>query len=244
MIQASAPQTQSPAQILVVEDDSGLRDEVVEYLSRNGFEAHTASDAQQLDSVLAATPVDLIVLDVMLPGENGLSICRRIASPSGPAIIIMSAMGEEVDRVVGLELGADDYLAKPVSPRELLARIRAVLRRRDTAPVGQKAGMVYHFAGFQLDMARRQLRAPTGVVVLLTPGEFSLLTAFLDNPGRVLSRDTLVEQVCGEDADVFDRAIDVQLSRLRSKLKVHGGATLIRTVRGSGYICDAQVTLR
>ncbi len=244
MIQASAPQTQSPAQILVVEDDSGLRDEVVEYLSRNGFEAHTATDAQQLDSVLAATPVDLIVLDVMLPGENGLSICRRIASPSGPAIIIMSAMGEEVDRVVGLELGADDYLAKPVSPRELLARIRAVLRRRDTAPVGQKAGMVYHFAGFQLDMARRQLRAPTGVVVLLTPGEFSLLTAFLDNPGRVLSRDTLVEQVCGEDADVFDRAIDVQLSRLRSKLKVHGGATLIRTVRGSGYICDAQVTLR
>ena len=244
MIQASASQTQSPAQILVVEDDSGLRDEVVEYLSRNGFDAHTASDAQELDSVLAATPVDLIVLDVMLPGENGLSICRRIASPSGPAIIIMSAMGEEVDRVVGLELGADDYLAKPVSPRELLARIRAVLRRRDTAPIGQKAGMVYHFAGFQLDMARRQLRAPTGVVVLLTPGEFSLLTAFLDNPGRVLSRDTLVEQVCGEDADVFDRAIDVQLSRLRSKLKVHGGATLIRTVRGSGYICDAQVALR
>ena len=244
MIQASASQTQSPAQILVVEDDSGLRDEVVEYLSRNGFDAHTASDAQELDSVLAATPVDLIVLDVMLPGENGLSICRRIASPSGPAIIIMSAMGEEVDRVVGLELGADDYLAKPVSPRELLARIRAVLRRRDTAPVGQKAGMVYHFAGFQLDMARRQLRAPTGVVVLLTPGEFSLLTAFLDNPGRVLSRDTLVEQVCGEDADVFDRAIDVQLSRLRSKLKIHGGATLIRTVRGSGYICDAQVALR
>ena len=244
MDQAAAPQSQAPSQILVVEDDAGLRDDVVEYLSRNGFEAHTASDAQELDSVLASTPVDLIVLDIMLPGENGLSVCRRIASPSGPAIIIMSAMGEEVDRVVGLELGADDYLAKPVSPRELLARIRAVLRRRDTAPVGQKAGMVYHFAGFQLDMARRQLRAPTGVVVLLTPGEFSLLTAFLDSPARVLSRDALVEQVCGEDADVFDRAIDVQLSRLRSKLKVHGGATLIRTVRGSGYICDAQVTLR
>ncbi len=244
MNQASASQIQTPSQILVVEDDAGLRDEVTEYLSRNGFEAHTASDAQELDSVLASTPVDLIVLDIMLPGENGLSICRRIASPTGPAIIIMSAMGEEVDRVVGLELGADDYLAKPVSPRELLARIRAVLRRRDTAPVGQKPGMVYHFAGFQLDMARRQLRAPNGVVVLLTPGEFSLLTAFLDNPGRVLSRDSLVEQVCGEDADVFDRAIDVQLSRLRSKLKVHGGATLIRTVRGSGYICDAQVALR
>ena len=228
----------------MVEDDAGLRDEVAEYLTRNGFVAHTASDALELDNVLASTPIDLIVLDLMLPGENGLSVCRRVAAPDGPAIIIMSAMGEEVDRVVGLELGADDYLAKPVSPRELLARVRAVLRRRDTAPAGQKAGMVYHFAGFQLDMARRQLRAPTGVVVLLTPGEFTLLTTFLDSPGRVLSRDILVEQVCGEDADVFDRAIDVQLSRLRSKLKVHGGATLIRTVRGSGYICDAQVTLR
>lgn len=244
MNQAPATQTSPPSQILVVEDDAGLRDEVAEYLTRNGFVAHTASDALELDSVLASTPVDLIVLDLMLPGENGLSVCRRVATPTGPAIIIMSAMGEEVDRVVGLELGADDYLAKPVSPRELLARIRAVLRRRDTVPVGQKAGMVYHFSGFQLDMARRQLRAPTGVVVLLTPGEFSLLTTFLDSPGQVLSRDTLVEQVCGEDADVFDRAIDVQLSRLRSKLKVHGGATLIRTVRGSGYICDAQVTLR
>jgi len=242
--QLASPQTQPPSHILVVEDDSGLRDEVAEYLSRNGFVAHVASDAHEADGVLASTPVDLIVLDLMLPGENGLSVCRRIAAPSGPAIIIMSAMGEEVDRVVGLELGADDYLAKPVSPRELLARIRAVLRRRDSAPVGQKAGMIYHFAGFQLDMARRQLRAPSGVVVLLTPGEFSLLTAFLDNPGRVLSRDMLVEQVCGEDADVFDRAIDVQLSRLRSKLKVHGGASLIRTVRGSGYICDAQVALR
>ena len=241
---ASVSQTSASPQVLVVEDDVGLRDEVAEYLSRNGFQAHLASDAQELDSILASTPVDLIVLDLMLPGENGLSICRRIASPNGPAIIIMSAMGEEVDRVVGLELGADDYVAKPVSPRELLARVRAVLRRRDTAPNGQKAGMVYHFAGFQLDMARRQLRAPAGVLVLLTPGEFTLLSAFLDNPGRVLSRDTLVEQVCGEDADVFDRAIDVQLSRLRSKLKVHGGATLIRTVRGSGYICDAQVTLR
>ena len=244
MSQAIASQTQPPSHILVVEDDTGLRAEVAEYLSRNGFVAHMASDAHEADSVLASMPVDLIVLDLMLPGENGLSICRRVAAPSGPAIIIMSAMGQEVDRVVGLELGADDYVAKPASPRELLARIRAVLRRRDTAPVGQKAGMVYHFAGFQLDMARRQLRSPLGVVVLLTPGEFSLLTAFLDNPARVLSRDMLVEQVCGEDADVFDRAIDVQLSRLRGKLKVHGGATLIRTVRGSGYICDAQVTLR
>jgi two-component system OmpR family response regulator len=241
---ACSAQTFASAQILVVEDDVGLRDEVADYLSKNGYVAHTATSAHEMDNVLATTPVDLIVLDVMLPGENGLSICRRVTDPSGPAIIIMSAMGEEVDRVVGLELGADDYLSKPVSPRELLARVRAVLRRRETAPVGQKAGSVYHFAGFQLDIGRRQLRAPEGVVILLTPGEFSLLAAFLENPGQVLSRDSLVEQVCGDGADVFDRAIDVQLSRLRSKLKVHGGAGLIRTVRGSGYICDAQVTLR
>jgi two-component system, OmpR family, response regulator len=238
---ASPAQTFMSAQILVVEDDIGLREEVADYLSKNGYVAHTATNAQEMDNVLANTPVDLIVLDVMLPGENGLSICRRVA---GPAIIIMSAMGEEVDRVVGLELGADDYLSKPVSPRELLARVRAVLRRRETAPVGQKAGTVYHFAGFQLDIGRRQLRAPEGVMILLTPGEFSLLGAFLENPGQVLTRDSLVEQVCGDDADVFDRAIDVQLSRLRSKLKVHGGAGLIRTVRGSGYICDVQVILK
>lgn len=241
---ALSVQTYASAQILVVEDDIGLREQVVDYLSRNGYVVHAATNALEMDSVMAASQVDLVVLDLMLPGENGLSICRRIAQSNGPAIIIMSAMGGEVDRIVGLALGADDYLSKPVSPRELLARVRAVLRRRETAPAGQKAGAIYHFAGFRLDLGRRQLRSPEGVVVLLTPGEFTLLAAFLENPGRVLSRDTLLEQVCGEDADVFDRAIDVQLSRLRSKLKIHGGARLIRTVRGAGYICDAQVSLR
>jgi two-component system OmpR family response regulator len=231
-------------QILVVDDDIGLRDQVADYLSQNGYCVHVASNGAEMETGLSRAPIDLIVLDVMLPGENGLAICRRVADPAGPAIIFMSAMGEEVDRVVGLELGADDYLAKPVSPRELLARIRAVLRRREAAPAGQKAGTIYHFDGFQLDISRRQLRAPNGVVILLTPGEFSLLSAFLESPGRVLSRDTLVEFVRGDDADVFDRAIDVQLSRLRSKLKVHGGGVLIRTVRGAGYICDTQVSLR
>ena len=238
------PQSQPSAQVLVVDDDIGLRGEVCDYLEQNGYAVHVAGSATEMDAVLAASPVDLIVLDVMLPGENGLAICRRIADPTGPAIIFMSAMTGEVDRVVGLELGGDDYLIKPVSPRELLARIRAVLRRREAAPAGQRAGNIYNFSSFQLDIARRQLRAPSGVIVLLTPGEFSLLTAFLESPGRVLSRDTLVEFVRGEEADVFDRAIDVQLSRLRSKLKVHGGGGLIRTVRGAGYICDAQISLR
>ncbi len=234
-------QSNPSAQILVVEDDLGLRDQVADYLALNGYVTHTAFNAEEMDNVLASVPVDLVVLDVMLPGENGLSICRRL---SGPSVIIMSAMGAEVDRVVGLEMGADDYLAKPVSPRELLARVRAVLRRRESAPVGERAASVYYFDGFQLDVARRQLRAPSGVIVLLTPGELSLLTAFLESPGRILARDSLVSQVCGEDAEVFDRAIDVQLSRLRGKLKLHGGGGLIRTVRGAGYICDVQVTLR
>jgi two-component system OmpR family response regulator len=227
-----------------VDDDIGLRDQVAEYLSQNGYSTHTATNAQELDIVLGSATIDLIVLDVMLPGENGLSICRRLAEPPGPAVIIMSAMGDEVDRVVGLELGADDYLAKPVSPRELLARVRAVLRRRESAQSGHRSGNTYHFAGFLLDIARRQLKAPDAVVVLLTPGEFSLLVAFLESPMQVLSRDVLIEFVCGDDADVFDRAIDVQLSRLRSKLKTHGGSGLIRTVRGAGYICDTQVILR
>jgi len=237
-------QSFSTARLLVVDDDIDLRDQVADYLIQNGYSAHTATNAQEMDSVLASSEIDLIVLDIMLPGENGLSVCRRMAEPPGPAVIIMSAMGDEVDRVVGLELGADDYLAKPVSPRELLARVRAVLRRRENAPTGQRGGNVYHFAGFQLDIARRQLKSPDGVVVLLTPGEFSLLAAFLESPSRVLSRDVLIEFVCGDDADVFDRAIDVQLSRLRSKLKSHGGSGLIRTVRGAGYICDTQVSLR
>ncbi len=231
-------------QVLVVDDDVGLRDQVANYLTQNGYVAHTASNALEMDNVLASVSVDLLVLDLMLPGESGLSVCRRVADPGGPAIIIMSAMGDEVDRVVGLELGADDYLVKPVSPRELLARVRAVLRRREAAPAGEKAASVYHFAGFQLDVARRQLKAPSGVIILLTPGEFSLLTSFLESPGRILARDSLVEKVCGDDADVFDRAIDVQMSRLRSKLKSQGGGGLIRTVRGAGYICDTQVTLR
>ncbi len=243
-VSTPTPQTFGSAQILVVDDDDDLRAQVVEYLGQSGYVAHAAASALEMDNVLANTSVDLVVLDIMLPGENGLSVCRRMAEPWGPAIIIMSAMGQEVDRVVGLELGADDYLSKPVSPRELLARVRAVLRRRNSAPAGQKAGSIYHFAGFQLDIARRQLRAPSSVVILLTPGEFSLLAAFLESPGRVLSRDILIELVCGDDADVFDRAIDVQLSRLRGKLKAHGGAGLIRTVRGAGYICDAQVSLR
>jgi two-component system OmpR family response regulator len=232
-----------PAQVLVVDDDSELRDQTAAYLSEHGYGVLTAADATEMDAVLSAQSVDLIILDVMLPGESGLSVCQRLGRSAGVSIIMLSAMGEEVDRVLGLELGADDYLPKPCSPRELLARVRAVLRRRDERAAGspRKSNNAYHFLGYTLDVVRRQLRSPSGAVVLLTAGEFSLLSAFLEHPGKILSRDQLIELARGGEPDVFDRAIDVQISRLRRKLKTDDEREVIRTYRGAGYLFDAKV---
>lgn len=230
-------------QILVVDDDQDLRDRVADYLTQHGYGVHGASDALSMEQALAAAPIDLIVLDVMMPGEDGLSICRRVSDAGGPAIIMVSAMGEEIDRILGLELGADDYLAKPCSPRELLARVRAVLRRREDSRAGAPPkGKAYYFLGFTLDGVRRSLRAPNGVSILLTAGEFSLLSVFLDNPQRILSRDQLIEKARGADSDVFDRAVDVQISRLRRKLHDCAPQEIIKTYRGAGYMFDAKVT--
>jgi two-component system OmpR family response regulator len=239
----SAPQA-VPPQILVVDDDRELREQVGGYLLEHGYEVRTAADARAMDQVLSEAPVDLVILDVMLPGEGGLSICQRLARNGGPAIIMVSAMGEEIDRVLGLELGADDYLPKPCSPRELLARVRAVLRRREerNASTNRPAGgNVYRFLGYTLDVVRRQLKGPNGSAILLTAGEFSLLSAFLENPGRILSRDQLIDMARGGEPDVFDRAIDVQISRLRRKLKSDDDREVIRTYRGAGYLFDAKV---
>ena len=232
-----------PAQILVVDDDSELRGQTAAYLAEHGYGVHAAADASEMDAILDVHPVDLIVLDVMLPGEGGLAICQRLGRTTGVPIIMLSAMGEEVDRVLGLELGADDYLAKPCSPRELLARVRAVLRRRDERSAGtpRQTHNAYHFLGYTLDVVRRQLRSPSGAVVLLTAGEFSLLSAFLEHPGKILSRDQLIELARGGEPDVFDRAIDVQISRLRRKLKTDDEREVIRTYRGAGYLFDAKV---
>ncbi|WP_304165930.1 response regulator [Phenylobacterium aquaticum] len=230
-------------QILVVDDDLALRASISDYLGQHGYGVHAASDAVTMEKVLASVPIDLIVLDVMLPGEDGLSICRRVADGGGPAIIMVSAMGDEIDRILGLELGADDYLAKPCSPRELLARVRAVLRRREESAAGSPPkGKAYYFLGFTLDGVRRTLRAPNGVSILLTAGEFSLLSVFLDNPQRILSRDQLIEKARGAEADVFDRAVDVQISRLRRKLHDCAPQEIIKTYRGAGYLFDAKVT--
>jgi two-component system OmpR family response regulator len=240
---AALPAVLPARHILVVDDDTDLREQVVSYLSEHGYQLHAASDGQAMEKVLAQAPIDLIILDVMMPGEDGLSICRRLAEEGGPAIVMVSAMGEEVDRVLGLELGADDYLPKPCSPRELLARVRAVIRRLDEVRGGApRKGKTYHFQGFVVDTLRRQLRAPNGTAILLTGGEFSLLSAFLENPQRILSRDQLLELARGAHTEVFDRAVDVQISRLRRKLHACVEGEIIKTYRGAGYLFDAKVT--
>jgi len=230
--------------VLIVDDDEGLKQQIASYLENNGYRVETARDAPTMDHALAQSPFDVVILDLMMPGEDGLSICRRLSAQNDVAIIIMSAMGEEVDRIVGLELGADDYLPKPSNPRELLARIRAVLRRRP--PGGSESSprqaRIYNFAGYQLDPARRRLKAPSGLIVLLTRGELSLLVSLLDRAGEVLTRDQLLDTARVEDADVFDRAIDVQISRLRRKLGEGDRQDIIRTVRGVGYRLTAPVT--
>jgi two-component system OmpR family response regulator len=241
-VQPAATPPETP-RILVVDDDEGLRTCIADYLAAEGYGVGVARDAPSMDEALAGAGCDLVVLDVMLPGEDGLSICRRLSEFGGPPVIMLSAAGEEVDRIVGLELGADDYLAKPCRPRELLARVRAVLRRRtDAADPSQPGKADYGFLGFTLDAARRTLRSPDGVVILLSAGEFSLLLAFLTDPRRILSRDELIEKSKGFDADVFDRAVDVQISRLRRKLNDNVPNEVIRTVRGRGYIFDAAVS--
>ena len=237
--------TQDAARIIVVDDDPGIRDVVTEFLTRHGYEVEAAADAQGLGRELSRRSADLVVLDVMLPGEDGLQICRRLAGSDGPAVIMLSAMGEETDRIVGLELGADDYLPKPCNPRELLARIRAVLRRRGEPREPDGLGAHCEFAGWRLDLVRRELRTPDGVMVNLSGGEFSLLRVFVERPQRVLTRDQLLDLARGPESDAYDRAIDVQISRLRRKLSDgETGAELIRTVRNEGYMFLAKVARR
>lgn len=230
------------ARILVVDDDPGIRSVVCNYLEEHGYDVETVADGKGLERRLARGRVDLIVLDVMLPGEDGLAICRRLSAEQGPAIIMLSALGSDADRIVGLELGADDYLPKPCNPRELLARVRAVLRRRRG---DGRFGASCEFAGWRLDLVRRELHSPDGVLVNLSRGEFMLMQALLERPRRILTRDELLDIARGPDSDSYDRAIDVQVSRLRRKLDDGAGRSeLIRTVRNEGYIFDAAVTWR
>ena len=231
------------ARILIVDDDEGIRDVIGDFLVRHGYRVEEASDARSMEQALSRTQVDLIVLDVMMPGEDGLSLCRRISgAPGAPGIVMLSAMGEETNRIVGLELGADDYLPQPCNPRELLARIRAVLRRRQEPRTGEeRMAAICEFGGWRLDLVRRELRSTQGVIVNLSSGEFSLLRAFVERPQRVLTRDQLLDLARGPDTDAYDRAIDVQISRLRKKLEDGSGAEIIRTIRSEGYMFSPKV---
>ena len=224
--------------ILVVDDDADLRTLITDFLASNGLRVESAGDGAEMDARIAAERPDLIVLDLMMPGEDGLSILRRLRKPGGPGIIMLSAMGEETDRIIGLEVGADDYLPKPCNPRELLARIRAVLRRKSEEAGAATTGAVRRFGAWTLDIVQREVRRLDAAPAPLTDAEFRVLAAFLDRPQRVLSRDQLIEAGKGIDSDVFDRAIDVTISRLRKKL---GPDDPIRTIRNEGYMFTLKV---
>ena len=240
MMPAPAP---SPC-ILVVDDDPGLREVLVDYLGQHGFEAAGAASAAEMDSYLIERVPDLVVLDLMMPGEDGLSACRRLIARGGPPVVMLSAMGEDTDRIVGLELGADDYLPKPCNPRELLARIRAVTRRMLAGSIApqHRGSTAYNFEGWVLDANRRTLISPDGALTDLTSGEFDLLLVFLEHPQRVLNRDQLLDLAHGRSSQAYDRSIDVQISRLRRKIEANPQTpVLIKTVRNEGYFFTATV---
>lgn len=230
--------------ILIVDDDREIRALVGDYLRRNGYRTSLAADGRHMRKILEDTRIDLIILDLMLPGEDGLSLCRDLRTQSNVPVLMLTARGEAVDRIIGLEMGADDYLTKPFEPRELLARIRSVLRRAQALPPNLAPGEVrrYRFAGWSWDTALHQLISPQGVVVILSGAEYRLLEAFLTHPNRVLTRDQLLDLVRGKDADPFDRSIDLRVSRLRQKLGDDARSpALIKTLRGEGYVFAADV---
>jgi two-component system, OmpR family, response regulator len=244
-MRCDAMKTISP-KILVIDDDARLRELLVRYLTEQGFQVQALCDSRELDKKLQRDPPHLLVLDLMLPGEDGLSLCRRVRADSEVPIIMLTAKGEEVDRVIGLEMGADDYLAKPFGSRELIARIRAVLRRshRPPAPSGPPPETPrYRFDRWVLNTDNRELQRDDGVAVPLSTGEYELLLALVERPQRVLSRDQLLDLARGRAAAAFDRSIDTQVSRLRKKLE-HDPAEprIIKTIWGGGYMFAATVS--
>lgn len=234
---ADTSASETDKHVLVVDDDGEIRHLVGKFLRENGYRVTTARDGREMRQILKDAVVDLVVLDLMLPGTNGLDLCQEIRKSSALPVIMLTARSAEADRIVGLELGADDYLAKPFSPRELLARIKAVLRRAGTTAAPRGAGRQLKFDGWVLDTQRRELTNPAGVVIDLSTGEYDLLLTFLEAPQRVLSRDQLMDAAKHRLATGFDRAIDVQVSRLRRKLDVsEEGQAMIKTIRGAGYM--------
>ena len=235
----------APEHILVVDDDAEIRSLLTDYLRKNGYQVSAVGDGRNMWAALDEGPVDLVVLDLMLPGDDGLVLCRTLRAKSAIPIIMLTARGEETDRIVGLEMGADDYLPKPFEPRELLARIRSVLRRTRALPPNLEAPAAERlgFAGWSLDLTARHLVNPQGVVVALSGAEFRLLKVFLEHPNRVLNRDQLLNLTQGRAADPYDRSVDLMISRLRQKLGEDARAPqLLKTVRNEGYVLAAAVT--
>jgi len=241
------------AHILIVDDDREIRDLLSRFLVKHGLRVSTAADGRQMNDVLRSGAIDLIVLDLMLPGEDGLTLTRNLrasgATHGGAVpIIMLTAMGEETDRIIGLEMGADDYLAKPFNPRELVARIKAVLRRFESLPAVHAGeghqDRTYAFADWVLNVSTHALFNPQGESIIISGGEFEFLHAFATHPGRVLNRDQLLDMARGRDAQPFDRAVDVQISRLRKKIEPDPkNPTLIKTVRGGGYMFTPTVVV-
>lgn len=236
-------QSSTLPRVLVVDDTADIRDLLTEVLGRRGFDVLTADGGAEMDSVLAASPVDIIILDSMMPGEDGLSICRRLNAAGGPPIIMLSAKGERVDRIGGLELGAQDYVAKPFDADELSLRIRAVLRR--AAPPPPAAPAIWSFCGWTLDRDTRKLTSPVGKILALSPAEFALLRVFIEGPDKPLRRDYILENM--EDVHDFTtpRGLDTLVSRMRRKLQyAHPGVPadeeLIQTVYGVGYVMRSR----
>lgn len=239
---ALAPQT--AGHILVVDDDRELRDLLARFLGRSGYRVTAARDGREMRRALADWKIDLVILDLMLPGEDGLSLCRELRTRSQLPVVMLTILGEETDRILGLEMGADDYLAKPFNPRELLARVKAVLRRSQGAAFPTRgSATILRFAGWRLDRGLRRLESPDGLVIDLTAGEFDLLATFAEHPQQVLTRDQLLDLTQGRTETAFERSIDMQVSRLRRKIEADPREPeLIKTVRGGGYVFTAVVS--
>ncbi|MET0250626.1 MAG: response regulator [Novosphingobium sp.] len=233
----------SPTRLLLVDDEAKLREPLADYLVRQGFVVTQAASAAEARARLDDGMADLVLLDIMMPGEDGLSLCRHLVETRAVPVIFLTARGEATDRIVGLEIGADDYVVKPFDPRELVARVRSVLRRATRGVAVTVADdQLYEFEGWRLDPLKRRLIDAEGVVVAISTVEFRLLMAFLDHPRQVLDRDRLLDMVRGREAHLFDRAVDNQISRLRRKIEVDSrNPQLIQTVWGGGYMLAADV---
>ena len=244
---ATTPPLTESSHLLVVDDHRDIRESLARYLVKHGYRVTAAEDAAVARRALRGGSFDLLVLDVMMPGEDGISFCRHVRETTEIPVIFLTAMGEETDRIVGLEVGADDYVAKPFNPRELLARVKAVMRRSQSLPVGSSRrrpeGDCLAFDRWTLDVNRRELMDEEDVAVSLSTSEFLLLSAFLNHSGMVLTRDQLLDLTRGRNAEPFDRSVDNQVSRLRRKIEVDPkDPVLIKTVWGGGYSFGATVT--